>query len=408
LHVKTVGSVAIAVVLALAFVGFVAMHAVSSRVETEAYFADVLDSTEFYRRLYDEVLVDPEIAPIVDRLSGGVDIPRDQLIDTMKQLVDPAFLQEQTRAIIARLVAHFTDDKRIDLTFDITSIVRRVRAFALDTATKQLARLQYHRVASFDAFRLELERDVRQFKATGALPSSLPTFEYSPDEGERFVDLLVLEARLDPDVPAQAQVIADIRRGVAKGDVQQALQVAGPALLHTLIDQSLRELTNNDYVTTIDGPDGPHYIFGPSGDVHDKVERELGELRKLDHAATIGEIACTIAFVLCIVALVAIHRRSVRGVLGWLGGAFVGAGALGFFGWLVARGPIATKIDRVAASKKLPRSLQEIVHDVVSRGVAGFTRSIWIPSLAIAVLGAVLAIAALTWPRVGATTSAPS
>jgi hypothetical protein len=397
--VKTVGSFAIAVVLALSFVGFVAMHAVSTHVETESYFADLLDSTDFYRRLYDEVLVDPELAPVVDALAGGVDIAPDRLVETMKQLVDPKFLQDQTRLLTSRFVAHFVNDKKIDMTVDITPIVHRVRAFALDTAKKTLARIKYEHVASFAAFKAELERIVHDFKTKGAFPRALPTFEFSHDEGEEFAQLLVEAAHLSPDIPAQAEVIAAIRAGADAGDVQRALQIAGPALLESSIDESIRKLTHNDYVATVQLADGAHYILGPSGDVHEKIERELAQLRKLDRAAAIGRIICASVFGACVALLVVVHRRRASALLGWLGGAFVGAGALGFFGWLAVRALIATSITRAAAHAALPRSLQDIVRDLVRQGVEGFTRSIWIPSAAIAGLGVALVAGAIAARR---------
>lgn len=386
---RTLGSIVLTIVFAASFAGLVAMHAVHSRVSTDTYFDDILQSSDVYRRLYDEVLLDPAFAPQVDALFGGVDIDRPEIVATMKELIAPAFLESTARTLIARMVDHL-DGKKLDLTFDITPIVHGIRDFAPRTGDRLLARVKVRHVDTYAEFEAGWKTILAELSTTAKFPTELPDYPIPEDKQEEVFGLIVTAAQLDDQVPADVELAQAVAKDLVHGDTIAGIKRAAPRIIARVTAESIDKLTHNDYVAIVDGKDGPHYLFGPSGDVHDKIEHELALVQRINRVAGIGRVLAAIAMVLAGAGLVLLHRRGRAAALAWLGAASVVAGAVTFFGWLIARGHIDTSIRHEASSKAMPASFQTIVHDIFTRSVAGLTPAFWIPAAAIAALGVVL------------------
>src|SRR5262249_13624483 len=158
-------------------------------------------------------------------------------------------------------------------------------------------------------------------------------------------------------------------------------RVAEGSLLERLIAKSIDELTHNKYVSKVDSPDGPMYLFGPGPEITAKLDHKLDTVRALSRKAAIGRIACAILFVVALSFLIALHRERVSAVLGWTGASFVLAGTTTFVGWLIAHRIADSSLASVAATKSLPGSFRAILADVFEISVADFTPAFWIPAL---------------------------
>ena len=375
---RTLASGSAVAVIAAAFLALLALHAVSTRVAREGYFTGVLQSSEVFRRLYDDLLLDPEFAPEVDELLGGVNIKREEVVATIKQLVKPEYLEATANAVIGHLVAHFDGDAKLELSFDITEIVHNVHRIALDALARGLAAVPVKPAASYEEFRGELENFLGALGGDGTIPTAIPTFAVTPEQRAEVAELLAA-ATGDNETVAKA---------MANDDVAGAIRAAASSVVEKLIALSIDRLTHNAYVVEIAEPDGPHYILGPGEEITAKVDRKLALIRSLNRVATTGRIVAALVVIAGLAALIALHRRDRRTQLAWIGAAFVAAGAVAFVAWYIARGIAEKGLGDVAASKSLPAALRAILGDVVTNSIGNFTPGFWVPALVAIVFGA--------------------
>jgi hypothetical protein len=361
-----------AIVMIVSFTSFLALHAIHQRVATESYFTNVLATSDVYRRLYDDLLADPEFAPELDELLGGVDVKRADLVATVKQLIPASYLEATAKQVIAHIVVHFDGDAELDLSFDITPIVAGIHDVSLQALSRGLAALPVKRADSYEAFLGELEKVVGALHGEGAIPDAIPSFPIPPEHRAE-VAAVIVEAGGDP---------AQVERAIAHDDVAGAIRGAAGALLERLIATSIDRLTHNEYVKQV----GPRLMFGPGPVISTKIARDVAVIRRLNRAASTGQVVAAIAFVLAFCALLLLHRRD----FAWLGGALVASGAVAFVTWWFARGVAQRDLVSAASSKSLPAAFREILGDVMHNAVADFTPSFWIPAAVCAVLGCVL------------------
>lgn len=384
---KTFGSVVLAALVVVGFVGFLATHTIHANLATDAYFDKVLASSRLYDRLYDELLNDATFAPQIDALLGGIDVKREDAVAAVKRVVKPEYLEAAGKLLVKHLVAHLDNKAGLDLSIDITPIVERIHDVALELAAEGLAKLPVKQAASFDEFAVEFNNILLLMQGQGTIPSALPTYPLDAEQQRQVAAILVQAGGLDDSDPAQAKTVAAINQAVAASDVGRAIRVSADALLAKLIAQSIAILTDNEYVTR----DGGRYLLHPGEETTKKIQSKLAVIQNINQAAGWGQIASFVAIVVALGLLVVIHRHDPRRRLGWPGGALLAAGTLGFVGWLIVRPKAASALAEVAERKQnLPPALRDILADVLNKSVGGLTPTIWIPSVAVAGAGIVL------------------
>lgn len=387
---KTIGSIALALLIVVGFVGFVATNAVGSHVQTEGYYKDALANNRVFDRMYDELLVDPKFAPQVDELLGGVNVKRTELVATMKQLVTPERLQEIADELIKHLVSHFGVGDKLELTFDITPIVEGIHDVAIRAAVEGLKAVPTKQSESYEQFIAEFTNVVQLLQGEGELPDSIPTYPIPEEDQDTAAGILVQAAGLDENDPDQKQVIDFIRDAIAKDDVALAIRVSAAALLEKLIDQSIMQLTSNEYVSHVDGAQGTRFLMGPGAEVTKTVDEKLELVKQLSDAAKWVRLAAAGVIVLALVGLVLMHRKRPKALCAWTGAPFVIAGVLMMIGWVIVDGIVRGQLGEVAQSPSLPPSFQQILKDVLESSIGNLSSSIWIPSIIATVVGAVL------------------
>ena len=391
---RSVVSLAAAGLVVAGFAGFVATHSIHTHVAAAEYFQGSLEASRIYDRVYDDVLVDPAFAPRVDLLLGGVNLEREDVVATIREVIQPAYLEQMANEVVARLVAHFEHDAPLDLSLDITPIIDHVDEIAAAAANEVLVRLPVQQSASLEEFVEQFQLVIGLMHGQGRFPRALPTYPIPPEHHAEVAAVLIAAADLSPDRPADAAVIAAVQDAVAAGDVPGAIRVSAAALLRTLVAQSVYALIHDPHVTTVERDDGTHYILAPSPAVTAKVDKKLAWLRRINRASGWGRALAAAAFVAGLALLLVVWRGRRRYQLGWTGTALAAAGALGFVGWMVARNVTETALPPfITRRPTLPDSVKSIFDDVMTHSVGALTPSIWVPSVAAMVIGVALIVA---------------
>ena len=388
--------VLLAITLVAGFAGFVAMHAIEARLVDESYYQEALADSRVYDRLYDELLMDPAFAPQVDALLGGIDMPRDKVVVTLKELIKPEYLRTIVDAIVGQLVGYLKDGRKLDLTLDITPIVQQMHDFAINTTAQLLEQAPVQEAASGEEFVAEFQKVLTALGAEGLPPTAIPSFPIPPEDHETVISLLMASTKLEAGSPNYEQVASAMREQLGQNNVAAAIKIAALITIESLIQEKIREISENRFVRKLEDEAGVHLVFGPTPAQNAKLESKLEVIQSLDATATWLRPVCAAAVVLSALGLFFLFRDDRRRRLLWPGSALLIAGAAGFLAWAAARGTIEERaVDLVdSQASGLPPSLQKIMKDVASKSIDGIGTAIVIPALGIIVVGIVLMVLA--------------
>jgi len=388
--------VVLVLVLVAGFLGFLATHAVKSRLVDEAYYQDALASSNVYDRLYDELLLDPEFAPQVDALLGGVDIPREKIVVTLKELIKPEYLRQIVNAIVAQLVSYMHEGKKLELTLDITPIVEGVYQFAIKTVVQILDTLPVKQNQSFEEFVQEFQMVLQALKAEGAPPAAIPSYPIPEEAQEQVVLILLGTAGIDPQTEQGQAAGYQLLALVQQNNVAGAIKLTAAQLLDNLIRSKIRELSENKYVQKLESETGIHLLLGPTPAQTESVADKLSIVQQIDGAASWARPLCAALVLLCAAGLFLVWRSDGRRRFLWPGVSLGVAGVLGAVGWLIARGMVESRAtDMVEGKTSLPASLGALLSGVIVERVGGMGTAIFIPSAIVGVAGIVLIVLGL-------------
>lgn len=388
--------VLLAITLVAGFAGFVAMHAIEARLVDESYYQEALADSRVYDRLYDELLMDPAFAPQVDALLGGIDMPRDKVVVTLKELIKPEYLRTIVDAIVGQLVGYLKDGRKLDLTLDITPIVQQMHDFAINTTAQLLEQAPVQEAASGEEFVAEFQKVLTALGAEGLPPTAIPSFPIPPEDHETVISLLMASSKLEAGSQNYEQVASAMREQLGQNNVAAAIKIAALITIEGLIQEKIREISENRFVRKLEDETGVHLVFGPTPAQNAKLESKLEVIQSLDATATWLRPVSAAVVVLSALGLFFLFRDDRRRRLLWPGSALLIAGAAGFLAWAAARGTIEERaVDLVdSQASGLPPSLQKIMKDVASKSIDGIGTAIVIPALGIIVVGIVLMVLA--------------
>ena len=388
--------VLLAITLVAGFAGFVAMHAIEARLVDESYYQEALADSRVYDRLYDELLMDPAFAPQVDALLGGIDMPRDKVVVTLKELIKPEYLRTIVDAIVGQLVGYLKDGRKLDLTLDITPIVQQMHDFAINTTAQILEQVPVQEAASGEEFVAEFQKVLTALGAEGLPPTAIPSFPIPPEDHETVISLLMASTKLEAGSPNYEQVASAMREQLGQNNVAAAIKIAALITIEGLIQEKIREISENRFVRKLEDETGVHLVFGPTPAQNAKLESKLEVIQSLDATATWLRPVSAAVVVLSALGLFFLFRDDRRRRLLWPGSALLIAGAAGFLAWAAARGTIEERAVELVDSQAggLPPSLQKLMKDVASKSIDGIGTAIVIPALGIIVVGIVLMVLA--------------
>ncbi|MCC6994446.1 MAG: hypothetical protein IT370_07445 [Deltaproteobacteria bacterium] len=392
---KALGAL-LALTLVAGFAGFVAMHAVEARLVDQSYYQEALADSHVYDRLYDDLLMDPAFAPQVDALLGGIDVPRDKVVVTLKELIKPEYLRTIVDAIVGQLVGYLKDGQKLDLTLDITPIVQGLHDFAINATTELLKQLPVQEAASGEEFVAEFQKVLAVLGQDGMPPSAIPSFPIPPEDHETVIGLLMQSTKLEPGSQDYESIAGAMREQLGQNNVANAIRMAALVTIEGLIQDKIREISENRFVRKLENETGVHLMFGPTPAQNAKLESKLEIIQSLDATATWLRPVCAAVVVLSALGLFFLFRDDRRRRLLWPGSALLIAGAAGFLAWAAARGTIVERaVDLVdSQASGLPPSLQKIMKDVAEKSIDGVGTAIVIPALGIIVVGIVLMVLA--------------
>ncbi|WP_369241785.1 PI-PLC domain-containing protein [Streptomyces sp. R21] len=339
-------------VLSLAVV--IATATARSTVLDAGFYRSVLDDQHAYTRLYDQILVDPQVSPVTRDLLGRLPVPEAAVTSNLKTVLPPETLRALTNEQIGHLVAHLRgDEDPLRLSVDVRPLAANLTDLSQVYFGDLVASLQESPEPDFAAFRTELQQAVNRL-TTGRTPVRLPSLSLTPEQVSTAADTLL---RAVPESERSA-MRPDVEVALADGDVAGALAAVGPAVFSDRTRAAAADLRK-----VADG--GTWNIAADLGP---------GSVDALDRARAVTRLALGVveplAVLVAVAALTALWFTGPRSVpvrlrqLGWAlgaGGLTAAAGSL-VLGLMTGRTVLETP-------QSWPESVARLVDDVQTAAI---------------------------------------
>ncbi len=421
---RIVASLTLGLVILAGLLCYLLLVNISQRLDDSEMYKDAINDTNAYNRIYDEVLVDEAFTEQNLDLLGGVGLDAQESIEVLRDVMPPAYLQEQTEANIDRFTGFLSHDlERLDLYLELREPLGRVEAVVLDKTEQVITEIEIEEPStattectadSLQSLADDLASEFAGLSA-GQLPESVPSLEILDEECRRqefdnWIDQVANNPRIDSET---ARIIEDekddLRQSFIEGDTSAFLDKAAAPLVSSVVDDSLEEirqdLQENDRLDLLQN------LADSDDDLSREDIDELADYLRIIVVTVNGPVKLTALLLVIVgcVLLAAVHFPRPRAMLLWPGLSLVFGGGVCLIMGFVLNSVIPVGIGNVLAD---PASYSPDV-SIAAIGLAGdlfesFARQVTagiIPAaVAVTVMGGVLVVASLfadvLWPAI--------
>ena len=386
----------------------------SQRLEDPEVYNVAISDTNAYSRIYDEVLVDEALEDHTKDLLGGLEVSiDDEAVDLLRDVMPPAYLQEQTEENVDRFtdfLRHEHEDLEIYVELKEPleriepAVQRKVHQIVDDLTIEEpdssgcsIAALQRLAGASAEPY---------SQLSDGEIPDSAPSLsilsrECRVSEYDRWFDLVLNDSAMN----AQAALILEskkeeLRKLFVEGDTREFLKAVADALVEPLVEDAVsdirRELQRGDRFDVLD------WLAEDSEDLtREDIQEQAESLRNVVSTANgTGKVIALTMVVIGILLLAAVHFPKPSEVLRWPGITLVMGGGVCLIVGLVLNSAIPGQINEAVTrsasySADVPAAAIHLAGDLLEsfgrQATAGFIPA----AVTVMVLGGVLIVASL-------------
>ncbi|MDN3027860.1 hypothetical protein [Streptomyces sp. S.PB5] len=196
-------------------------------VVSPAFYRSVLDETSAYDRLYDQVLVDPQTAPVTRSLLAGLPVPEAVVTSNIKLVLPPETVRDLTDEQIEAVVGYLNGDRdTLALTVDLRPVLANINDLVHIYFGDLVASVQGRAAPDFGAFSSALSAALREV-AAGRAPAALPSLPLSEAQADKAAE------RVLAGLPAQDRetLRPEVEVALANGDIGTVLALVAPAMV---------------------------------------------------------------------------------------------------------------------------------------------------------------------------------
>ncbi|MDE2861214.1 MAG: hypothetical protein OYI31_08710 [Chloroflexota bacterium] len=374
--------------------------------DPELYRASFTE-TDAYNRIYDEVLVDAAVQDQTLDLLGGVGLETQEAIEVLRDVIPPAYLQEQVEANIDRFTGFLSHDlERLNLYLELKEPLDRVEAVVLDKAEQVITELEVEEPPtattectedSLQSLAGDLANEFSGLSA-GQLPESVPSLETLDQdcrrqEFDKWIDQVANSPQLDSQT---ARIIEDqkddLRESFIEGDTRAFLEKAAAPLVSPVIDDSLEEIRQDLQLS--DRLDLLAKLAEGSDDLtREDIDEQAEFLRDtVSTASGTGRMVALLVIIVGSLLLAAVYIPNPKGMLRWPGLTLLIGGGVCLVVGFVLNSVIPGRVGDAVTdfSSGTPTALIGLAGDLVESFARQFTAG-FIPGAAtVLVVGAVL------------------
>ena len=385
-----------------------------NRLVTAEVYRVAISDTDAYNRVYDEVLADDALRDQTDDLLGDIEIATyDDVIALLREIMPPAYLQEQTENNIDRFTGYLRGEaERLEFYVELRAPLERVEPAARAWVFRFIDELEIAEPTDFGCSLDATRRLAAGYAEPVARLSKGKPVESAPSlksltrtcreqDFDRWLNLTLS----DPAIDSRASLLLveareELRQPFVEGDTRAFLKAAATPLIGPLIDDAIadirRELQPNDRLDLIE------QVAEESGDLtREDIEDQAAALRERMNAARgTGKYIAFLVVALGSLLLSAVHLPRPTAMLRWSGTVLVVGGTVCLGVGFVLNSIIPGQLKKAITlsefnTAEVPISALNLAGDLLEsfgrQATAGFVP----PAVAVILLGAALIAASV-------------
>ena len=397
----------LAVVVGLLYL-LVAVNLSQNLVESETYNIAISD-TGAYGRIYEEVLADPDVEAEIGNLLGGVEFDQvDEVIEILREVMPPSYIQAQTEDNINRFTGFLRGEREeLEIYARLRLPLERVESAVLDEVHQRVEELEIREPASTGCSVSHLRQlaaasavPLSQLSA-GQIPHSAPSLEMLSQECrereyDRWFGLLLEDAAMDrqtKDILAREN--PNLRRNFVEGDTRAFLEAVAAPLARPLIDEAIADIRRN--LGRSEQFDILQWLADESEDISRRdIDEQAESLRSVASAVNGAGRVIALAVVIAGLLLMAlIHLPRPPRMLGWPGITLAVGGGVSLLVGFALNSMLPGRIGNAALDRALyfddaPVSAMNLAADL-AESLAGQATTGFMPmTVAVIVIGGAL------------------
>ncbi len=432
-------SLVLGAVAFLAFFFYLLSSLVDGHLLSPDFYAQALAEQDAYSRLYDEVLVDPELEDPIQQALGDVDVPQEDVADVARRIMPPAYLQAEVERSLETLVGYLKrDTDELELYIELAAPLDRAAGELVAYAEARIDQIALEEVEEGilqpDDKTVELQTEAEwadywestlRDLETGRLPDALPSLAGVPVETRLDAyDRALAELQRADNVPKEVlealrapETDAAIRQALSREDtleeqdaIRDALKAASGGVLPSLVDDSLddlrRKLLTADGTSCEDLPPDADLSRCTRYDLLGLVDADIETSEVINNArdglrlaGVFGSWLPMAVLVGACVLIVAVNMPSLASILRWLGIVLGSTGLLCLVAGIVAGQSISNRLDsalqHALEDADAPPSLGIIASDVTSHMADVISTALTSPSLTLMLVGLAMLAASM-------------
>ena len=408
---RSVLALVLGVVVFFGFLFLLFFSNVTDKLLSSEFYTDTISGEDTYNRVYDEVLLDPELLGTTQDLLGDIQvISQEEIVGLLRQIVSPAYLQTQVEGSIQRTVDYFNEERdTLELYVEFGPPLANIKPVLFRYIDQRIESLVLQ-----DLGRPECTPDrVNQLAdgyaarwsdlADGKVPQSVPSLESLNTACRGLIfdvafTTVVSGSSLNDDAKAGLLAIeGDIRREfVVEGDTHRVMKLAARPLATPLMDDAIDRIREE-----LDGQDRLHLIHRLAQWNDDFTEAELRDdietsREWLNRGRTdLGKPAAWAMLIAGSIIMGLIYYPSLKNALRWPGVTLFLTGLVFFVAGKVAESRVPDGLQALVERSSneisgVPNSVTDLGGDLLVSFGKQLTSGIDGPALTLLIIGALL------------------
>ena len=242
-------------VMFVAFAAFLQLNNLAGQIYDSQLYIQTLREQDAYARFYDDVLLDEAVDRTARWVLGGTSVViQEDLEPLLREILPPAYLQEQVEANVSRAIAYLNEEaETLNLYLELDPILDRIEPALFSYIDQQIDQTQVIRpdhnlsipeqVAEVEALIPTLSRELAQ----GRLPQAVPSVENIPEAHRRqladeFLRKIISHDALSPRIRRGLEENSPALRGqFVDGNTQQFLKEVARAVATPIVEEAIEE-----------------------------------------------------------------------------------------------------------------------------------------------------------------------
>ena len=409
-YLRSLVSFILGIAIFFAFLVLLLVSDFSDKLLNSDVYTETLTEQDTYNRIYDEVLLDEDLLDDTTQdLLGGIEVvDQEDIVQLLREIIPPDYLQEQVEGAIRRSIDYLNEDvDTLELHVDLGPPLADVKPVLFKFIDRRIDELQEEvpdpskspteQVAEVSERIETLFRELVQ----GKVPRSIPSVQVIPQpfRGLTFdvvFGVLANDVFLDERVrQALLNSAPDIREEFVAGDTHGVLKQAARPLATPLMDDAIAEVRRE-----LDGQDRLDLIHRLAVWNDDFTEAELRDdiadvRRWISRARDLGKTVSLAVLIGGTVLMGLVYFPSLSGALRWPGLTLLLTGAVFYVAAKVAQSNLPDRLDDLVERgaqevSDIPASVSDLGSDILRSFTEQLVSGLDGPALVLMVVGAVL------------------